>query len=866
MGAQAVRLSNLDIDKALKQREFEVLFQPIFDLSNGALARFECFVRWRHETLGLLPPGAFISFFETQGRMSELTRLVLETALDGYMNWRGPYPPGFSINLAQSDLADSAFASVFTVALRAHGLSPKLVTLECPMPPIDQPLDVSIAQFKRLSATGARLAIEVRGRANEFLRQVTPFPFDEIKTGGPAILRFARTVRGPGLSAISELLELAGETSAAITAVGVEDQTSLAALRSLGFAAAQGNHLAKVGPLNAFKPSRINEVRDLLGLDRLSRDDLTGLFRITPAYAAAQSFGQSDSWDEDDGVVERLQDRIEQAPAAALQNAQPPKTISALPTPQKLSELPSTSSEASSEAPAETVESDGEGRLVADQSPEAVATSEGADGVIDVETDGVVAADANPVGDSGANAVADKNTDEYTGKELTTGLSDTDPANDEPPRANTRAGGDETALALIDRLSEEFNSVDQPSDDADKGSDAGAPSNRGDDLKSDGANSDTLGSGEHVAQAAPDGSSDEAKSETSGAAASDAAHPKAVEQPRPAAFADDAQTEFDLDAARDAQTSAHDVEATGSGDSIGNGAQDDELPTDLPAAEAYERAEARKAVAIAPWRTSTSQGATTEEASDDASSVSVGQRATENPKSNPSASEQPVDGYSDRARDNTIAAAIPASRAPSENLVDDFTSTVFTGSRAAKPASVPQTVSMPVPHVSAYFIPVLLVGDIDGVAPDNSAVEDIEAQTASADVAAAKTAASEDRAQTTARAPAWETPSVGEALHNVEDGVVAHEPDGDEADAENLEQADNEEVRKQRKKNILTRKYHWPVQMWRSVTQPPHFWPKSWRRAWRRRAEAKRQERAVRNAAKNAENQPDDVDAALYDD
>ncbi|HBK90897.1 MAG TPA: hypothetical protein DDZ68_04410, partial [Parvularcula sp.] len=94
MVAQAVRLSNVDIDNALRNKDFEVLFQPIFDLGNGALARVETFIRWRHPTLGVLPPGAFISFFETQGRMSELTRYVLSEALTAYTSWRGPFAPG----------------------------------------------------------------------------------------------------------------------------------------------------------------------------------------------------------------------------------------------------------------------------------------------------------------------------------------------------------------------------------------------------------------------------------------------------------------------------------------------------------------------------------------------------------------------------------------------------------------------------------------------------------------------------------------------------------------------------------------------------------------------------------------------------
>ncbi len=345
MSAQAVRLSNVDIDNALKDKDFEVLFQPIFDLGNGALARVETFVRWRHPSLGVLPPGAFISFFETQGRMSELTRYVLAEALAAYQGWRGSHAPGFSINLALSDLSDETFPSHMTVLLRDSAFPAELVTLECPMPPVDADIAATARQLQRLAETGARLAIEVRGRANDFLRTVQPFPFAEIKTGGAAILRFARTVRGPGLSAISELLELANEQNAAITAVGVEDQASLAALRGLGFSAAQGNHLAKVGALTQFMPSHVNDVRALLGLEALSSDDLAALFRTGgPKLAAAaiqpdadvqadaepgapqpRSTAQSEAAGEDD-LVERLAARIARTEPARLEPPPPEET------------------------------------------------------------------------------------------------------------------------------------------------------------------------------------------------------------------------------------------------------------------------------------------------------------------------------------------------------------------------------------------------------------------------------------------------------------------------------------------------------------------------------------------------------------
>ena len=326
MGAQAVRLSNVDIDNALENKDFEVLFQPIFDLGNGALARMETFIRWRHPSLGALPPGAFISFFESQGRMSELTRYVLNEALDAYEAWRGPYAPGFSINLALTDLADEGFTPHFIKQLRDRDFPAELVTLECPMPPVDTPLETASANFEELRKTGARLAIEVRGRANELLKNIDPFPFDEIKTGGASILRFARTVRGPGMSAISDLLDIANGAKAAIIAVGVEDQASLSALRGLGFTGAQGNHLAKVGGIADFRISRVNEVRELLDLPTLSQDELAALFRTDDfqshkqpeavkrkaeptVKSASKTADDAPSADEGD-VVDRLSKRL----------------------------------------------------------------------------------------------------------------------------------------------------------------------------------------------------------------------------------------------------------------------------------------------------------------------------------------------------------------------------------------------------------------------------------------------------------------------------------------------------------------------------------------------------------------------------
>ena len=275
MSAQAIRLTEVDIDNALANDHMDVVFQPIFSLDDGTLTRMEAFIRWDHPGLGVLPPGAFISFFEAQGRMGELTRYVLRRAVAAYTRWRGTTGPGFSVNLAQSDLTDESFAAEIGGILGAAGMPAHLVTLECPPLPPEMDAEEGLSHLRRLAGTGCPLAAEVRGRAPDFLHTADPFPFAEIKTGGSTILRFARTARGgPGLEAISDLIDLAGKHQARIVAVGVEDEEAALALRRLGFGAAQGNLLASAAPLDGFSAQTINAVRGTFGLEPLSQEAL----------------------------------------------------------------------------------------------------------------------------------------------------------------------------------------------------------------------------------------------------------------------------------------------------------------------------------------------------------------------------------------------------------------------------------------------------------------------------------------------------------------------------------------------------------------------------------------------------------------
>ncbi|HBK90896.1 MAG TPA: hypothetical protein DDZ68_04405, partial [Parvularcula sp.] len=62
---------------------------------------------------------------------------------------RGPFAPGFSINLALTDLSDESFPSHLSVLMREAGFPVELVTLECPVPPVDADIAAVSRQLQR---------------------------------------------------------------------------------------------------------------------------------------------------------------------------------------------------------------------------------------------------------------------------------------------------------------------------------------------------------------------------------------------------------------------------------------------------------------------------------------------------------------------------------------------------------------------------------------------------------------------------------------------------------------------------------------------------------------------------------------------
>jgi len=241
MSDRTFRLAPSDIDQAFERNEFRVVFQPKVDLATKQVTGAEVFIRWQHPAYGLLPPGLFLEFIESQGRMQKLTEFVFHEALKAAARWHKLGREwSVSVNVSPRDLVSENFAGGLAALIAEYGLKPEHVVVEVPERALAQDPDALSVALVAVRETGVQVALDGGGIVPVDLNQFQPMPFTSIKVGGTATIRLAQRLGLKGAGAIAARLRFARQYGLEAVAVGAEDEAMMKGLEHVGFTAAQG--------------------------------------------------------------------------------------------------------------------------------------------------------------------------------------------------------------------------------------------------------------------------------------------------------------------------------------------------------------------------------------------------------------------------------------------------------------------------------------------------------------------------------------------------------------------------------------------------------------------------------------------------
>jgi EAL domain-containing protein (putative c-di-GMP-specific phosphodiesterase class I) len=249
-----------DLRDAIARCQFEVHYQPFFDLKTGYRKGVEALVRWRHPIRGLIPPDQFIPLAEESGLIVPLGEWVLRRACDDAASW--PADIKVAVNLSPVQFKQAELFDVIKSALRNSGLPPERLEIEITESVLLESAVENHAFIEKLKSIGIALALDDFGTGYSSLSCLTAFPFDKIKIDKSFIGSLMKNCKSSAI--VSSIVTLARGLDISITAEGVETREQIERLRTLGVHFAQGYLLGR--------PVPINELESQIRSDRSHKD------------------------------------------------------------------------------------------------------------------------------------------------------------------------------------------------------------------------------------------------------------------------------------------------------------------------------------------------------------------------------------------------------------------------------------------------------------------------------------------------------------------------------------------------------------------------------------------------------------------
>ena len=238
-----------DLRRALERSEFELMYQPTFDVTTGRVASFEALLRWHRPGYGLVGPEEFVAIADESGLLVDIGRWTIRQALaelGALSELTDDEELGVGVNLSRNQLVDANLVEDVRVALAGSGIAPRRLILEISESILDEHSVDVLSQLKRLRALGVRLAIDDFGTGYATIAFLQRLPVDMLKIDR-SFVQGCTDERGRGLL---EAIVRLGQTLSVITVgEGAEEPRQLGVLCALGCDMVQGFLLSR--PISA---------------------------------------------------------------------------------------------------------------------------------------------------------------------------------------------------------------------------------------------------------------------------------------------------------------------------------------------------------------------------------------------------------------------------------------------------------------------------------------------------------------------------------------------------------------------------------------------------------------------------------------
>jgi len=240
----------VELNTALAEKQFFLLYEPIYDLGTGKVAGLEALIRWLHPKRGVVLPDDFIPLAEETGLTVPIGRWVLEEACGRAAAWNvAGHPIGVSVEISPNQLNRDNFVTDVRRALQQSGIEPPMLTLAIAETTVMSDVTAAVERLEEIKQLGVRIAIDdFGGSGYAYHSDLRRLPLDFLKVDRSSL---AASEDEDYRTWLLEAIMIVGrDLSLTVIAKGIESFEQLSALQGMGCAMAQGTLMGKPVPAN----------------------------------------------------------------------------------------------------------------------------------------------------------------------------------------------------------------------------------------------------------------------------------------------------------------------------------------------------------------------------------------------------------------------------------------------------------------------------------------------------------------------------------------------------------------------------------------------------------------------------------------
>lgn len=181
---KVIRESEIEnmMEEAIKNKEFEVYYQPQISTKTEKMEGAEALVRWKKGE-NMISPGEFIPIFEKNYFIIKLDEYVFEKVCENIQEMKTQFKeiPKISVNISKESLVDRKFLEKYEKIMKKYDIIPKEIELEITeRTTVNNDIDIR-NMLNEIKEKGFSIAIDDFGTGYSSLNMLEMMPIDTLK-------------------------------------------------------------------------------------------------------------------------------------------------------------------------------------------------------------------------------------------------------------------------------------------------------------------------------------------------------------------------------------------------------------------------------------------------------------------------------------------------------------------------------------------------------------------------------------------------------------------------------------------------------------------------------------------------------------